>query len=170
MLDALYGISKTKRTTAGENAFNVNAMQGSSINEDEISTVSSTLLTDYMDNSTTVKSDIPMANSAKCNSTLPVVMVEHVETSDCQKTPRNSETQNNALSISHSLKSVDNISDNNQMLAKNEMKGQDTYVSLSNKSKKRSAGTDLSDHGEYIEYDDIARKQTAMGQNHNNKS
>ena len=157
MLDALYGIAKTKHITSEK--ISTNRMQGRSIiNEDGASTVSaSTLLTDYMYKFTTrVKSDVPKANS---DSTLPVVMVEQVEISDCQKASRNSEMQNNAPSHSHLLKSVDNLSD---IDPKNEMKSQDTcpYVSLSSKSKKRSAGTDLSDHGEYIEYDDIARKRT----------
>lgn len=153
MLDALYGVTKSKQTT-DEKA--TNAKQGSTfIIEDEVSTVStSTLLTDYMHKFVTrVSPDIPTT------STLPVVMVEHIF--DSQKAPgRRNEMQNNASSCSHSLKS--NISDNSQMLTEHDMKGQDAcqYVSLSNKSKKRSAGTDLSDHGEYIEYDDIARKGT----------
>ena len=156
MLDALYGVTKTKQVTAEKS---INAKQGSTfIIEDGVSTVSaSTLLTDDMHKfGTRVGSDIPTTNS---NSTLPVVIVEHIF--DCQKAlARRSEMQNNASSCSHSLKS--NISDNSQMLTKSDMKSQDAcqYVSLSNKSKKRSAGTDLSDHGEYIEYDDIAKKRT----------
>ena len=150
MLDALYGVTKTKQTT-GKNV--INARQGSTFTiEDGVSTVSaSTLLTDKFP--ACVSLDIPTTNS---NSTLPVVMVEHII--DRQKAPaRRNEMENNTSSCNHSLKS--NISNNSQMLT---MKGQDAcqYVSLSDKSKKRSAGTDISDHGEYIEYDDIARKRT----------
>ena len=176
MLDVLYGPTKDTQTI-NEKAIGVtSAVQGRSvsiISEEEVSTMSSTKLADNAVKFTTcVKSDIPMADSTKCHSALPVARMEdgemayHPSLSDLSN-----EIQIAGLSYSLSLSSIDSIFDS-QMLSKHKMKDKDTcpYISVNNMSKKHSTATDPSSHGEYMEYDDITRKQIVTAPSHDNKS
>ena len=176
MLDALYGPTKDTQTI-DEKAIGVtNAVQGKSVSficEDGVSSMSSTLLADNVCKcATCVKSDDPMADSTKYFSALPVAEIEHGETADH---PSNGDLRNGmqiaGLSYSLSLSSIDSIFDS-QMLSKHKTKDKDTcpYISLNNMSKKHSSTTDPSSHGEYMEYDDIARKQIVTAPSHDNTS
>lgn len=180
MLDALYGTSMVKNkqnSSSCEITIDVDKMHGghsSFTSEDAASTISSTMLNDYIYKFTTrVNPDGHMADSTKCSSTSPIVMIKYPEIDDCQEAPSkkiNSEMQNDILSHGHSPSSV--IRCNNQMLPKDASKCLDTrpYVSLSKNSKKCSAAIDASDHGEYIEYDDITPKRAVTGQSHGSES
>ena len=183
ILDVLYGAGMVK-TNSDEVSIDVNTIHdgcGSFISEDTASIISSSLLTDYLyEFKTHMNFDDLTADSTNCSSNSPVhvVMMDYAEMAECQKASSkktNSKMQNHLPSHSSSLKSIDDVSavnPTNQALPKDAIEGRDTrcYVSLSNNSKKSPAVIDASDHGEYIEYDDITPRRAVMVQSHSSAS
>ena len=170
MLDALYGPTRDTQTINEKAVGVTNAAQEKSVSficKDRVSSMSSTLLADNV--CTCVKSDNPMADSTKCCSTLPVAEMKHGEMADH---PFSGDLKNKmqiaGLSYSLSLSNIDNIFDS-QMLSKQD-KDTCPYISSNNMSIKHSSTTDPSSHGEYMEYDDIVRKQIVTAPSHDNKS
>lgn len=173
MLDALYRktIAKPKQAD-GEEAVNYDIMLGRSssfISEDATSAISSTLFTDYMYKSTTRANsdDRPTANN---DSTVPMGNVKII---DYQKDSSNRMQSKIQKCCSHPPNSIEHKSDDNQTLPKLALKAHDScpYVLLSSEAKKCFKDTRVNnDHGDYIEYDDIASKRIVIGQNHDNES
>ena len=183
MLDVLYGADMVK-TNNDEIPIDVNTIHygcGSFISEDTASIISSSLLTDYLYEFTThMNFDDLTADSTNCSSNSPihVVMMDYAEIAECQKgssKKTKSKMQNDPPSHGSSLNIVDDVSDANptkQTLPKDGVEGRETrsYVSLSNNSKKCPAIVNASDHGEYIEYDDITPRRAVRGQSHSSAS
>ena len=183
MLDVLYGADVFK-TNGDEISIDVDTIHGgcgSFISEDTASIISSSLLTDYMCEFTThMNCDDLSADSTNCSSNLPMhmAMTDYAKIVDYQKASSKntkSKVQNDPPSHGSSLISIDHVPGSNpdkQKLPKDAVESQDTrpYVSLSNSSKKCPAVVDASDHGEYIEYDDITPRRAITGQNHSTVS
>ena len=168
---------KAKHSNDGKIAIDADKIpdgHSSFISEDASSSISSTLLTDYMCKLTThANSDDLVADFSKFSSTIPTVMMEYAEiAADSRKASiegTKSEMQYDVLFHGYSLTSVDDMSDT---YPESTLSNQENshYVSLSNNPKICSAGIDASDHGDYIEYDDIKPKRVVIGQNHGSES
>jgi len=148
MLNVLYGTNtvKIKQINSDKNLVNPDIVYGRFINDDGKTVGDTDSIIATTPFTTCANSNDPIAN---CNS------VNSWKTSNISP---DSEIQNNVFS--HSSYSLDSIDE----LFEYALEGLDSqpYISISNKNSKKlstDANTQADDHGDYIEYDDIALKR-----------